>query len=456
MEERTDEQQNLNQNLMEGVEGENPQINSINEVPNTSQNYPQFESGGGSFGTGSNAIYNNQPQPVLNDKLVSNLNPSDSIKMEYEKAIFSDFEKILYYDSFSNEFKPGLDLLQKAYPYHYNPTLISLVRYRLKCDCCGSLKATCYNLLCKNFICEKIIFGFHILMSLTSVFSFLTLFNSILFIKSLIYFFKNPGSSFFLVIFVYGLTLLYELQLLYYKLPKPITPEEFRKKIQKKIQTGQRIYFGDDKKVVPLVYNSYKDISGTLEMTKPFNLIKFSGRPGTHFLDGKTIREFNKLNEEFRLRGGNQKYYINYENSPAELNTEINYENQTLNSMFSSHEINELYLQDDELLYLAPQGFEKWNTIAIICFFCLVGEIYSNIFELNLSIKSYKIRKAIFFEEPDQEIEEKLFKYSPKIVFQGNQIELEQHSDKYNQNLGKPYFEKWDEYYSEKNIKDYI
>ena len=170
MEERTDEQQNLNQNLMEGVEGENPQINSINEVPNTSQNYPQFESGGGSFGTGSNAIYNNQPQPVLNDKLVSNLNPSDSIKMEYEKAIFSDFEKILYYDSFSNEFKPGLDLLQKAYPYHYNPTLISLVRYRLKCDCCGSLKATCYNLLCKNFICEKIIFGFHILMSLTSVF----------------------------------------------------------------------------------------------------------------------------------------------------------------------------------------------------------------------------------------------------------------------------------------------
>jgi hypothetical protein len=455
MEERTDEEQNLNQNLIEGVEGENPVINNISEVPNTNQSYPQIESNTDNYGSGSNAIYNNQPQPQLSDQIVSHLSPSDTIKMEYEKAIFSDFEKILQYDNFTNEFKPGLDL-QLAYPYHFNPTLISLIRYRLKCDRCGTLKTTCYNLLCKNFICEKIIFGFKILMSLTSIFSFLTLFNFILFIKTLIFFFKNPGISFLLVILVYGLTLLFELQLLYYKLPKPITPEEFRKKIQKKIQTGQRIYFGDDKKVVPLVYNCYKDISGPLEMTKPFNLVKFAGRPGTYFLDGKTIREFNKLNEEFRLRGGNQKYYINYENSPAELNSEINYENQTLNSMFSSHEINELYFQDDELLYLAPQGFEKWNTIAIICFFCLVGEIYNNYFELNLSIKSYKIRKAIFFEEPDQEIEEKLFKYVPKITFQGNQMEFEQHSDKLNQNLVKPYFEKWDENYSEKNIKDYI
>ena len=191
-------------------------------------------------------------------------------------------------------------------------------------------------------------------------------------------------------------------------------------------------------------------------MTKNFNLVKFSGRPGTYFLDGKTIREFNRINEEFRLRGGNQKYYINYENSPTDLNTEINYENQTLNSMFTSHEINELYIQDDELLYLAPQGFEKWNKIAIICFFCLVGEIYNNYFELNLSIKSYKIRKAIFFEEPEQEIEEKLVKYAPKITFQGNTIELENYSDKLNEKIVKPYFEKWDDYYNEKNMKDYI
>jgi hypothetical protein len=235
-----------------------------------------------------------------------------------------------------------------------------------------------------------------------------------------------------------------------------MTPEEFRKKIQKKIQTGQRIYFGDDKKVVPLVYHSYVDISGTLEMTKNFNIVKFGGRPGTYFLDGKTIREFNKVNEEFRLRGGNQKYYINYESSPSILNSEFNYENQTLNSMFSSHEINELYIQDDEVLYLAPQGFEKWNVIAIICFFCLVGQIYNNYFELNLSIKTYKIRKALFFEEPDKEIMDKLIKYSPKIIFQGNNMDFEQHSDLINQKLIKPYFEKWDDCYKEKNINDYI
>lgn len=444
MQEGNEEEQNLSQNLVEGADSMNQEINNVSEVQNASDNY----------GTGSSAIYENQPQ--LNDKITTQLSLNDSIKMEYEKAIFSDFEKIVQYDSFTNQFVPGLDL-NLAYPYHFNPTLLSLTRQRCRCDCCsGSPRASCFDLICRNFIFEKILFAFNLIMSVSSIYSLLILFNFFLFIKTLIFFFKYPGISFLLVVLVYGMTLFFEYQLLYYKLPQPMTPEEFRKKIQKKIQTGQRIYFGDDKKVVPLVYHSYVDISGTLEMTKNFNIVKFGGRPGTYFLDGKTIREFNKVNEEFRLRGGNQKYYINYESSPSILNSEFNYENQTLNSMFSSHEINELYIQDDEVLYLAPQGFEKWNVIAIICFFCLVGQIYNNYFELNLSIKTYKIRKALFFEEPDKEIMDKLIKYSPKIIFQGNNMDFEQHSDLINQKLIKPYFEKWDDCYKEKNINDYI
>jgi hypothetical protein len=444
MQEGNEEEQNLSQNLVEGADSMNQEINNVSEVQNASDNY----------GTGSSAIYENQPQ--LNDKITTQLSLNDSIKMEYEKAIFSDFEKIVQYDSFTNQFVPGLDL-NLAYPYHFNPTLLSLTRQRCRCDCCsGSPRASCFDLICRNFIFEKILFAFNLIMSVSSIYSLLILFNFFLFIKTLIFFFKYPGISFLLVVLVYGMTLFFEYQLLYYKLPQPMTPEEFRKKIQKKIQTGQRIYFGDDKKVVPLVYHSYVDISGTLEMTKNFNIVKFGGRPGTYFLDGKTIREFNKVNEEFRLRGGNQKYYINYESSPSILNSEFNYENQTLNSMFSSHEINELYIQDDEILYIAPQGFEKWNVIAIICFFCLVGQIYNNYFELNLSIKTYKIRKALFFEEPDKEIMDKLIKYSPKIIFQGNNMDFEQHSDLINQKLIKPYFEKWDDFYKEKNINDYL
>ena len=445
-----DEGQNLNQNLIEGTGGSYPEINNISEVPNS--NIEQMSPNPDNYGTSSNAVYENQPQLV--DQITTKLSLSDAIKMEYEKAIFSDFEKIIQYNSFTNEFIPGLDNYL-SYPYHFNPTLLSLTRYR-KCDCCCSLKDACFNLCCKNFICERILFYFQIVFNVSSIFSLLTLFNLVLFIKALVFFFSEPGANFIYVLIIYIITLLFELQLLYYKLPQPINPDEFRKKIQKKLQTGQRIYFGDDKKVVPLVYHSYVDISGSLEMTKPFNLVKFSGRPGTYFLDGKSIREFKKVNEEFRLRGGNQKYYINYESSPSSLNTEINYENQTLNSLFTSHEINELYIQDDEILYLAPQGFEKWNTIAKVCFFCLVGEIYNNYFELNLSIKAFKVRKALFFEEPEQEIKEKLIKYSPRITFQDKSMEFEQYNGQINQNLLKPYFDKWDDYYKEKNVNDYI
>ena len=135
----------------------------------------------------------------------------------------------------------------------------------------------------------------------------------------------------------------------------------------------------------------------------------------------------------------------------------MNYETQSLNGLFNANELKELIMQEDELIYLAPQGFEKWNKIATICFFCLVGEIYNNYFIKNLSIKSYKVRKALFFEEPEQEIEEKLQKYLPKVVYQGNVVELDNYSDKLNQNIIKPYFDKWEENYdNENNVKEYI
>ena len=96
--------------------------------------------------------------------------------------------------------------------------------------------------------------------------------------------------------------------------------------------------------------------------------------------------------------------------------------------MFSAHELNELAIQNDELLYLAPQGFEKWNKIALICFFCLVGQIYSYLFEQKLGVKTYKVRKALFFDEPEQEVDEKLQKYTPKITYAENVYEFEEYS----------------------------
>ena len=443
------------EDLNQKSEDLNPKIfENIKEPPY--QNNLNISNNNNSLNYNNDVTYQNSPG-LLNDQITSQLNLNDKIKIEYEKAIFSDFEKILQYDSATNQFKPGLDDYL-AYPYHFNPTFITLTRYFKSCECCSASSPSfnCCDCIFQHWIFLKIKFVFALIFTVKSAYAFLSLINLGVFIASLKYFFDFPGSSFFFVLLVYGLTLFFEKQLLYYKLPQPLSPDEFKKKIQQKMQTAQRIYFGDDKKVVPLVYNCYRDISGTLELTKNFNLIGFYGRPGTYFLDGPTIREFNKINEEFRLRGGNQKYYINYERSPMDLNYKLDYETQTLKNMFLAHEKNELFIQDDELLYLAPQGFKKWDIIPLVCFLCLVGSVYNNYFELNLEYKSYKIRKALFFEEPDKELEEKLKKYYPKVVYQGNTYEFEQHSEKLDQNLIKPYYEKWDENYNDKNIKDYI
>ena len=445
---------------MEDINQENEYLNqkileNVNEVPNQDNLYPSMDNNNNSLNFNNSVTYQNQPG-LLNDQITSQLNLNDKIKIEYEKAIFSDFEKIIQYDSATNQFKPGLDNYL-AYPYHFNPTLATLTRYFKSCECCsGNSNINLCDFIIQNSIFLKIKFVFALIFTVKSAYAFLSIVNLGVFISSLKLFFTNPGSSFFFVLLVYALTLYFEYQLLYYRLPQPLNPDEFRKRIQQKMQTAQRIYFGDDKKVVPLVYNCYRDISGTLELTKPFNLIGFYGRPGTYILDGRNIREFNKIDEEFRLRGGNQKYYINYESTPMYLNTKLDYDSQTLKSMFLAHEKTELFMQDDELLYLAPQGFKKWDTIPLICFLCLVGFVFNNYFELNLEFKAYKIRKALFFEEPDKELEEKLEKYNPKVVYQGNTYEFEQHSERLDQNLIKPYYEKWDDNYNEKNMKDYI
>ena len=187
-----DEGQNLNQNLIEGTGGSYPEINNISEVPNS--NIEQMSPNPDNYGTSSNAVYENQPQLV--DQITTKLSLSDAIKMEYEKAIFSDFEKIIQYNSFTNEFIPGLDNYL-SYPYHFNPTLLSLTRYR-KCDCCCSLKDACFNLCCKNFICERILFYFQIVFSVSSIFSLLTLFNLVLFIKALVFFFLRTWGQFYI------------------------------------------------------------------------------------------------------------------------------------------------------------------------------------------------------------------------------------------------------------------
>ena len=184
MQEGEDEQRNLNDNLIE-------EEKAINEVPATNEEIPQMEPSEENYSTGNNLIYSNQP---LNEKISTQLSLNDVIKIEYEKAIFSDFEKILQYDSFSNEFKPGLDH-HLAYPYHFNPTLLNLTRQRSKCDCCKSLQDFLFNLLCKNIVCESILYFLGIFLGVKNALSFLSLFNIFLFIKTLAYFFEDPGKT---------------------------------------------------------------------------------------------------------------------------------------------------------------------------------------------------------------------------------------------------------------------
>ena len=461
-ENRFGESDQLNQNLVEGMVGESQPIQTQDYPSNVPMNqniqYPQFENNPNTYYNYNNinqentVVYNNQQ--VLNEKITAPsapLGPNDIIKVEYEQALFSEFEKIIQYDPYSNDFISGVDFL-KPYTYHFNPSNVTIQRYR-SCDCCFYL-CQCISEIA---FCKTIYFYFNLVMDLKNFFSILTALNFVLFIESFANVIKHPNFiHIFMMLGIYGMTLYFESKLLYYQLPPPITIDDFRKKLQAKIQTGQRIFFGDDKKVVPLVYHSYRDISGTVELSKKFSLIHLAGRPGTYFLDGKTIKEFHKLNNEFSIRGGNCKYYIIYEDSPETLNREVNYETQSLNSLFSANELRELAIKEDELIYFAPQGFVKWNTCAVICFFCLVGEVYNNYFVQNLETKYYKIRKAIFFEQPDQEIEEKLVKYSPRFIYQGNVMEFETHSEKLSKNIVKPYFEKWDDEYNEKNVKEYI
>ena len=165
--EDNEESDKLNQNFLEG----------INEVPSESNNPPQMESvinENDIINKSNNVLYENQPN--LNEQITSKLSLNDLIKIEYSQAIFSDFEKIIQYDSLTNQFKPGLDD-NLAYPYHFNPTLLSLIRYIRCCDCCDSdgNDIPCCELLKQNNICAKILLVFNLLLRVNSIYAFLSL-----------------------------------------------------------------------------------------------------------------------------------------------------------------------------------------------------------------------------------------------------------------------------------------
>ena len=63
MDDTPEDKENLNRNLMEGMEG--PDINNINEVPNSGIN----------TSSDNNVVYGNQP--LIQDKLISHINPDD-------------------------------------------------------------------------------------------------------------------------------------------------------------------------------------------------------------------------------------------------------------------------------------------------------------------------------------------------------------------------------------------
>ena len=205
-EDRNEERENLNQNLMDEMEGESHEINNQNEIKNDVSNsevvnYPEIGNNEADNSNNSDVNFNiyNQQQP-LSDKIKNVLGPNDIIKIEYEKAIFSDFEKILEYDPFTNTFEQGLDY-KKPYPYHFNPALITIKRYRGKsCDCCSSL----HDIICKNEICEKILFFFNLFMDLKNIFSILSALDSVVFLSSFVTFVKDPSiKNLILMLFVY-------------------------------------------------------------------------------------------------------------------------------------------------------------------------------------------------------------------------------------------------------------
>ena len=396
----------------------------------------------------------NQSFNFNNNNLIYNPN-----LLNYEDSIIADFDKMLYYDDNTNCFLPGIDGIL-PYPYVYNPTKLKLDFY-CSCDCCQCKINYCKGRNCLESILSFLPLYLHGFIEVRTVYEYLSVFNGItfpiLFLKFLWYslfgnYEKSPNmNDFFRLIFIYLIALLIQLYLTYYSLPKNITYDQFIEKMKNKFNILPRIYFSDNRKVIPFKYKYYKDISGILAIDAKYCLIELISRPGTYIIDNDSLKHYYRTTQKIFLNGALCKFYINYENKEI-MNNEFNYDNQTLYSMFSSHEINELLLQKNELVFLSPDNYEKWSKEALIYFFSLQGYILNGIFLKNLNVKQYKIRKAILINTPSSELEEQMSKYIPTINYQGNEYKFENEGKM--SDLNDKYYDNWEKEF--KNEKDII
>jgi len=376
--------------------------------------------------------------------------------LSYEDSIIADFDKMLSYDNETNYFLPGIDGIV-PYPYVYNPTKLKL-DYYCTCMCCDCKINYCRGKNLFECILYYLPLYLHVYIEVRNVYEYLSVFNGItfpiLFLKFLWYALfgdelESPSMIDFLtLIVIYFIALLIQLYLTYYSLPKKITYNQFIEKMKEKFNILPRIYFSDNRKVIPFKYKYYKDISGNFSLDGKYCLIELVSRPGTYIIDNDSLKHYNRTIQKIGLNGALPKFYINYENKEI-MNNEFNYDNQTLLSMFSSHEINELLLQKNELVFLSPDDFEKWSRKALIFFFTLQGYFLNGIFLKNLNVKQYKIRKAILINSPSSEFEKQLSKYSPFIKYQGKEYKFENEGKI--SDLNDKYYDKWEKEFKNEN-----
>ena len=415
-------------------------------------------------------ITENQITTIKNENINNNLLINNPNSLNYYDSIISDFDKILYYNDKNNYFNSGIDGIL-PYPYIYNPTKLNLNCY-CKCNCCD-IQNNCDCLNYNNIIeCLLSILPsyLHAFIEIRTWYEFLSVFNGVTipifllkFFYYLIYgFFSNEGkekspnfSNFITLIVLYIIGLLVQLFLTYYSLSKPINYEQLIEKMKNKFKILPRIYFSDNRKIIPFNYKYFHDISGNLIINEKNAVIELVSKPGIYFIDNNSIKHYYKTCEKLKLNGSNDKFYINYENI-EKLNQHFDYENQNLYSMFSNHEINELKLQKNELIFLSKESNEKWTQEALIYFFSLQGYIFNGIFLKYANIKQYKIRKVIFINEPNSELKEQMSKYTPFINYQGNEYKFDNDLNGTINDINNKYFDEWDKQFKDDNLNIFI
>ena len=415
-----------------------------------------------------NEINTNIPPITENQLSIQNQNFNNNILLNktnslyYVDSIISDFDKILYYDNNTNNFIPGIDGIL-PYPYIYNPTKMKL---ECLCNClCNKDFCKCENNCCKGKNCYDYLLSclpiyLHAFIEVRTWYEYLAVFNGVTFpiilLKFIFFTFFGDNSptfgDFLRLLFLYAMGLAVEMYLTYYGLPKNLTFQQMIEKLKNNFNLLPRIYFSDNRKVIPFKYKYYKDISGNLTINEKYCLIELVRRPGTYLIDSDTIKHYYTTNDKLVLNGALNKFYINYE-TKEKMNEQFDYENQSLYSMFSSHEINELILQKNELIFLSPDNFEKWSQEALIYFFTLQGYIYNGIFMKNLEVKQYKVRKAIFINKPSSGIEEQMLKYNPFINYKGNEYKFENEESEKIEDINDKYYDEWNKQFKDDDIK---